>query len=777
MDVRGGSSPLSQVDQDEGNHASTPSKFSIDNLVSSENTISVASPAPSNGVSGSSPQKNHPRDDQNGSANGPRKRQRTSDVSKKAVNGSSAPNNSHHTIPPNEEPGPTSDGGEDDNEGPDGQGGEDEDEEGGEEDDDEEGEKEEDDDEEDEDEDEDEDDDDEDDDASTGSRDLEAPNRKDEAGEAGDDDDDDDVVMVDAPSKKAANGDEGSGAPDRASAPAADGDAANGDVPKKATKVIKRRKQREPSMDVSLPKGPPSLPTVRISLKCRPRDHGDYLNNVPEEIHQVLKSQNHPWAKWYEERKDAGGKQTSSAAAGPSSSPTLPEGLGDLGPFAHLLAKYPVDAPNGKTRRKRKKRQEKEEYDVTDPFVDDSELQIDEPTHSARPASKGFYVVLGDVELEKVGKGKRGGKGAAGSSTPNAGPSGSGRGGAAGPAPPSYLISGTQLEVSNRLIHLRATERGLSTQPSIPPEEIPDDSLGLVGSGQVISGSRESPIEVKDDAAAVAGKKKTYPARPVDRRLAAELEHLKQLVAQESFQVKARFPPSLRPPLRKAARLALELGEYTDNFFNYLPQLFPYNRFTMSKLVKREFFEDHVAMIKEKQDELFDDLRRAIEEALPEHRADYDEACKQWKAAGGKVSADGKKAAPSRENSTDADKAGDPAEDDAKEESSTTNKAGTGPGSEPIRKWKWTERMREDVFQIILIENGITELRIEKSKLENSSEQISELVQRKAAYKRLNDLWPEGEEWTTTTGISREHAIQKKKHDRHNNALAEQAAG
>lgn len=770
MSDRGGSSPLSQADHDDTTGKAPPSKFSIDNLISSENAATISSPVPTTAATSpiSSPQK---------TANGTRKRRRTSSSEAATVNGSAtleedaaeadataAAVAADDTVMSGDEDDNGNEGAADNDDNDEG------DEEGGDE------EAEDDDDEDEEDDEEDDDDDDEDDDASTGSRDLEdGPQTPDLEGRAGE------VVEISgsdaAPSNDPADGKASNAA---GSIAAASGDASTA---AKVTKVVKKRKQREPSMDVSLPKGPPSLPTVRVSLKCRPRDHGDYLNNVPEEIYKELKAQSHPWATWYEERRDAPsakGVNGADARASSSAPPPMMEGLGDMGPFAHLLAKYPVDGPgaNGKTRKKRKKRHENEEYDVTDPFVDDSELQIDEPTHSARPASKGFYVVLGDVELEKVGKQKRGGRGAAGgASTPTGNTAGGSRGGIGGAAPPSYLISGTQLEVSNRLIHLRAMERGLSVEPSINPDDIPDDAIGLVGSGQTVAGTADSPIEIKDESTAAASnaKKKSYPTRPVDRRLAAEFEHLKKLVATENFQVKSRFPPSLRPPLRKAARLAVELGEYTDNFFNFMPQIFPYNRFTMSKLIKREFFEDHVAMIKEKQDELVEDLRKAVEAALPQHQKDYEEALQQWKSGGGadKGTTATATAAATRENS--AEEAGEAASGEAAADKPANGTAAAA-GAEPMRKWKWTERMRECVFQIILIENGISELRIEKSKLENSLEQISELNQRKGAYKRIHDLWPENEGWTTTTGISKEHAIQKKKHDRHNNALAEQQA-
>lgn len=73
--------------------------------------------------------------------------------------------------------------------------------------------------------------------------------------------------------------------------------------------------------------------------------------------------------------------------------------------------------------------------------------------------------------------------------------------------------------------------------------------------------------------------------------------------------------------------------------------------------------------------------------------------------------------------------------------------------------------MREEVFTLITIENAMSELQNEKYKLENSTEQHSEINARKDCYKKMAALFPE-EGWTTSTNISREYAQIKKKKDR-----------
>lgn len=42
-----------------------------------------------------------------------------------------------------------------------------------------------------------------------------------------------------------------------------------------------------------------------------------------------------------------------------------------------------------------------EVYDDTDEFIDDSELQIDAPTHMAKTVKQGFFVCEGAVEVQQ----------------------------------------------------------------------------------------------------------------------------------------------------------------------------------------------------------------------------------------------------------------------------------------------------------------------------------------------------------------------------------------
>ena len=46
--------------------------------------------------------------------------------------------------------------------------------------------------------------------------------------------------------------------------------------------------------------------------------------------------------------------------------------------------------------------------------------------------------------------------------------------------------------------------------------------------------------------------------------------------------MKGKFPAEIKPLLSALAVQAIRQNEYNDNFFNLMPRIFPYNRFTMS---------------------------------------------------------------------------------------------------------------------------------------------------------------------------------------------------
>lgn len=575
-----------------------------------------------------------------------------------------------------------------------------------------------------------------------------------------DDDDDDDDEDEDKATTDAGSASEGEGeGDDKGEGPSSKDGAKEGD---KATVPKKRSRRRSPTPPEAVTAPPaPKRPTVRLSI-LEARQSG-YLINVPELVLTKLKTKDHPWAKWYEEQILEAAEPEPVA---PAPQPEIPPDLEGFGGLAKLLAKYPTGegsgAPSGGASKKRRKVNDDKydigQYDVRDPFVDDSELNIDEPTHFAKPKADGFYVTQGPVELAKA---KAMAKGVPMPSQPK-------------PKPLSIRDSKVGFAGSlNKLVAKKAQQT--ADLPPMPPAASSssmqlgsllnngDPGSPSIGAGSALTnaakleGTRDAPIKVDDNDAnsSKLAKKNRYPTLPVDPRLQAAFDDLKEKVDAESFAVKNKFPPGLKPPLVETAKLAVMLGEYDDNFFNHLPTIFPYNRFTMMKLVKREFFPHHIKYFEELKQEHMDKLGKMIKDSYPQQLAEFEAAHKAW-IERGEAPKEGEDGSPSRPaTNANADESMDV--DGAKE--------GEDESIEPTKRWKWSEEMREEVFVLITIENAMSEIINEKHKLENSAEQYSEINARKACYKQMAELFPE-EGWTTSTNISREYAQIKKKKDR-----------
>jgi hypothetical protein len=110
----------------------------------------------------------------------------------------------------------------------------------------------------------------------------------------------------------------------------------------------------------------------------------------------------------------------------------------------------------------------------------------------------------------------------------------------------------------------------------------------------------------------------------------AEFASLAATIKQYSFEQKGKFPPELKPRLTTCAVRAIQLGEYGDNFFNQLPRMFPYNRYTMFKLTKRLVYAEHVKMIVERQEQLLEELGKMVNEGMEAAQAEYDRAVALW---------------------------------------------------------------------------------------------------------------------------------------------------
>ena len=122
-------------------------------------------------------------------------------------------------------------------------------------------------------------------------------------------------------------------------------------------------------------------------------------------------------------------------------------------------------------------------------------------------------------------------------------------------------------------------------------------------------------------------------------------------VLAESWEPKGKFPPGIRPVLGTVALKAIKLNEYDNNFFNLMPRIFPYNRFTMSvrhvlssleceithahvrgvqKLIKRQIFAEHMALLVKRQDELLLELKAVSNEGFQRAKEEWERNVTAW---------------------------------------------------------------------------------------------------------------------------------------------------
>lgn len=143
--------------------------------------------------------------------------------------------------------------------------------------------------------------------------------------------------------------------------------------------------------------------------------------------------------------------------------------------------------------------------------------------------------------------------------------------------------------------------------------------------------SRPSNVFTFDPSPNKKDGKRSYEYRPVTPALEAQLDVLRAAVSKESFVPKNKFPPSVKPILMETALTAMRTGEYDENFFNIMPNIFPYNRFTMHKMIKREVCEIRCAQLEEQIKVHVEELKGELDKVLPEAIRGYEEQLEKWK--------------------------------------------------------------------------------------------------------------------------------------------------
>lgn len=451
-------------------------------------------------------------------------------------------------------------------------------------------------------------------------------------------------------------------------------------------KSTKASKPRSPSPTPPPPR-PPQLQTIRLDVKLGGPEHYDV--NI--------------------------GSLAKASGQRPSSPPPQKH--------THDTTDSEDEGPDRPKVKKKKKHFASEYYDVTDPFIDDSELNIDNRTHFAQTKQQGFYVSSGEVALMRDSRSPKKPK---------------------SKKPP-------------------VSEAG----PSKQDDGIKDRPLGVLGEPR--GEKRPKHYTVIDEG---GRKRKVIDIPEFHPDLQASLEGLKDFITKEDWSVRGKFPPGLKPILADVALKAIHLGEYDDDFFNLMPTLFPYNRFTMMKLIKRMVFQDHYNLLTTRQDELLEQLARLTKEGFPKAQEEWEKSVAAWHRRHEKTKTaepeTGGASTPSVTDTAPQDDGGAASGTDGNEPENApgTGKETTRDAHPPAKKYRLTEQMRSIIWQLVMLSNECCRLDNEKNELEATGHQVSEQGLRKALYQRIVAAFPGG--WLNSGQISREVSAMKKKFERDN---------
>jgi len=163
----------------------------------------------------------------------------------------------------------------------------------------------------------------------------------------------------------------------------------------------------------------------------------------------------------------------------------------------------------------------------------------------------------------------------------------------------------------------------------------------------------------------------------------------------------------------------------------------------MSKLIKRQIFPDHMALLVKRQDELLVELKTTADEGFPRAKEEWERSMVAWGNDLALAAA------------MDVDQSADGEGKDAKETKDT---------HPPVKKYKMTEAMKGLIWNLVCLSNECCRIENEKNTLEGSASLVSEQGLRKALYQKIVAAFPEG--WMSSGQVSREVSVMKKKFEK-----------
>ncbi|PPQ79331.1 hypothetical protein CVT25_002561 [Psilocybe cyanescens] len=326
--------------------------------------------------------------------------------------------------------------------------------------------------------------------------------------------------------------------------------------------------------------------------------------------------------------------------------------------------------PKSKTKKRKKKNAAAEYYDTTDPFIDDSELALDERQFFAQTKQQGFYVSSGEVALlkDKTPKKPKSKKISFATglhpslSAANLTSTKSTEGTRDAPIAVDGDPSSSSTANANAGTSISAPVGNSSTSASLKSSGPPNTSttsasasgpdlphLSILPTASAPAPGAQKRKRQNSIITETGKRKKVVDETLFHPDLQAALRELKALIQRESWENKGKFPPALKPALSRLAVLAIRLDEYDDDFFSLMPiyddgawfcpllayMLPPSHPPSVScphtqKLIKRTVFPDHLALLTERQDVLLAQLKQLATEGFAKAEEEWEKSVVAW---------------------------------------------------------------------------------------------------------------------------------------------------
>ncbi|WWC92660.1 uncharacterized protein L201_007619 [Kwoniella dendrophila CBS 6074] len=582
-------------------------------------------------------------------------------------------------------------------------------------------------------------------------------------------------------------------------------------VPKKK----KRAKLRSPSEDEDLPPPPPPMKTIRLekamlvegetlewNILDDARDKGmvaEVWGVAEDPITDAIKENGEdgtmdvdnphplpidgdPNGSLVNGNGNGHSRIPGEGVAGPSSGPLFGLGFGDEDPeeIARRLEEKYADEPKGK---KAKIKRKQVDYDLEDPFIDDSEILIDAPTHFARPKKEGFFVHAGTLELLEESPQKPKPR------TTKAKPRSS------NPAPPPKDPRNSLSSALRSRKHRGRAFKGSQAQP-ISIDDSDGERNGGPSRARQNQGSLSPPPEEDDSDLAdfhvapfSANDRLRYKNASRDERylppwstFPTDVRRRLLMLRSESDKQnwdpnnRSKFPENLKVFLQAAGEAAYEhdmfgLGDregVDKEFWHAITSALPYNEFTIRKLCTKLCYSGYWKWLHDCEDEGIRQFGEMVEEDKAEMISKHDESHKKWEEEVKEW--DEKHPNGAGPLTTSAPMAIDTLVDGAvgtPNPDSTPKLENTRP-PEPPKRYPWTADMREVFEQLVENMYNMVDLTAKASQQEwniagaKQGKEWSETAIKQKLYKRIVEAFPEG--YMNTSIISREMSrVNKKK--------------